>query len=371
MTTKLPSKARYSRSTSRALLFLTKEEIQDFPVDMVKVCKKFGIKLKKYSTLAKKNNVSVEVIGMAFKSQLGYIYLSPEDKYIISYNDTLPKGLVRFTLAHEFGHFFLSHLEDFEETELRYNSLVPYSKEHESLEREANCFARNILSPTPVATLFHSNSTLSLQYFFGLTYTAAQVRMSSLEMDKKNLESILYRLGSKSNQPVRYLSDIQLRYKTLCHCDTCNGEFHTELGHYCPYCGESSIFNIDLNSYSVFREFGGDKVEYTRIETNENRTPLKCPRCEYESLEDKFNYCPMCSIRIHNECLGSEKDKFEEDHHGNWTERPIHERIQYGCGGYLDGGFRYCPHCGSETSYSKQKLLADWKEEKNALDIFE
>ena len=53
-------------------------------------------------------------------------------RYIIVYNDAphIPASRVRFTLAHELGHYTLGHLRDGDKE-----------------EAEANCFARNLLAP--------------------------------------------------------------------------------------------------------------------------------------------------------------------------------------------------------------------------------
>ena len=57
-------------------------------------------------------------------------------RYIILYNDAphIPDARKRFTLAHELGHYVLRHRSD-----------------GEKQEREANCFARNLLAPYWIA----------------------------------------------------------------------------------------------------------------------------------------------------------------------------------------------------------------------------
>lgn len=365
MTTKIPKRPRYIRSTAYALNALFIKNVDSFPINVQKECKSFGIKLKKYSTLAKKNNVTVDQIGEAYKTKLGYIYRNEKGKYFIAYNDTLPEGLIRFTLAHELGHFFLNHLEDFEETELMYNSLVPYSNEHECLEREANCFARNFLSPSNIAKLV-GDEIYSMQTIFGLTYRASTVRLNSLTLDNKNASEITRFNMSNKDKVLSYLSKINYKYSNLHRCDNCNGEFSVENAKHCVFCGNTDLWKITLASIPVFREFGGIKVEYTRIETNESGTPVKCPKCEYEYLEDDFNYCPICAIYLHNVCLGPDWNKTVETYDGD-MDLTIKERNEHNssCKGNLDGAFRYCPECGSETSYGYQQILTNWKKEAN------
>lgn len=352
--TKIPKQPRYVRSTTFALDALYIRNVDSFPINVQKVCMDFGIKLKKYSTLAKKNNVTVDQIGEAYKTKLGYIFRNDKGKYFIAYNDTLPEGLIRFTLAHELGHFFLNHLEDFEETELMYNSLVPYSEEHECLEKEANCFARNFLSPSDIAKLV-GDEINAIQSIFGLTYKASTVRLNSINLDNRN-SSVLKRINmTNKNQILSYLSQINFKYSNLYHCDDCNAEFSFQDAKYCSICGQQNLWKITLGSLPIFREFGGTEMKYSKIETNAAGTPITCPVCEYDELNDDFNYCPICSTYIHNVCIG---DDFY-DSYGN--HEPYHFRPKNGCRGNLDGNFRFCPTCGEKTSFFQQELLTDWK----------
>ena len=57
-------------------------------------------------------------------------------QYIIIYNDApyIPEARKRFTIAHEIGHYILAHIKD-----------------DDKEEQEADCFARNLLSPIWVA----------------------------------------------------------------------------------------------------------------------------------------------------------------------------------------------------------------------------
>ena len=106
-------------------------------------------------------------------------------------------------------------------------------------------------------------------------------------------------------------------------------------------------------------------MEYSKIEMNEQKTPLRCPSCEAEHLDDNFQYCPYCSTFLHNVCLGNEQNKFSQTFEGP-VELTLVERFERNdCSKeFLDGGFRYCPTCGSKTSFFEQQLLKDWAAEK-------
>lgn len=59
-------------------------------------------------------------------------------KRIIYYNEKMPLPCIRFTLAHEIGHAVLGHQDE----------------DDPAAEKEANCFARNLLCPSPVISAF-------------------------------------------------------------------------------------------------------------------------------------------------------------------------------------------------------------------------
>ncbi|MDT2743978.1 ImmA/IrrE family metallo-endopeptidase [Enterococcus asini] len=146
-------------------------------------------------------------------------------------------------------------------------------------------------------------------------------------------------------------------------CTKCKAIFKDDF-EYCPICSAKKSFkHMHLNKYS-----GGNEMEYSKIEMNNQKTPLRCPRCEAEHLDDNFQYCPYCSTFLHNVCLGNEHNKFVQTFEGT-VELTLVERFERNdCSKeFLDGGFRYCPTCGSKTSFFEQQLLKDWSAEKNDL----
>lgn len=67
---------------------------------------------------------------------------------IIYYNEKMPLVCIRFTLAHEIGHAVLNHQDE----------------DDPLAEKEANCFARNLLCPAPVIS--------ALELLFAKDYVA-------------------------------------------------------------------------------------------------------------------------------------------------------------------------------------------------------
>jgi len=79
-------------------------------------------------------------------------------------------------------------------------------------------------------------------------------------------------------------------------------------------------------------------MDYKTYPTNPiNNQTETCPRCGLENIASDWNYCPICSLPTQNVC---------ED-----------------CGEKLEPHFRYCPKCGKESLYFKEKALTSWKDE--------
>ena len=165
----IPSSPRYKFATQMALTTFTYFNVLNFPVDIKTLIKSEGIKLKKYSTVAKKVGITVGEVCKEYQTDLAYIFRDSAGRYAIAYNDTKPEYMIRFSLAHELGHYALSHLEDFDETILRYRGSSLTEEKYSVLEREANCFARNLISPAPIADFVPQEV---YQEYFGIGFEA-------------------------------------------------------------------------------------------------------------------------------------------------------------------------------------------------------
>ncbi len=93
------------------------------------------ISIHTYTECAKRKGVSVhEFVDNCVESEMGFTFFDRKKKrWEIFYNDTKCETTIRFTLAHELGHIVLEHDED-----------------NDVHDKEANCFARNLLAPVPV-----------------------------------------------------------------------------------------------------------------------------------------------------------------------------------------------------------------------------
>ncbi|HFR3584339.1 TPA: ImmA/IrrE family metallo-endopeptidase [Streptococcus suis] len=354
----IPSNPRYKFATQMALNTFTYFNVLSFPVDIKTLVKSEGIKLKKYSVIAKKLNITLDEVCEEFQTNLAYIFRNNLGEYSIAYNDSLPDYIIRFSIAHELGHYALMHLEDFDETILRYRGTALAESKYRVLEKEANCFARNLLAPAPIATIIPQEI---YQEYFGIGFQAEQTRIGLLTSD--NYYTKL--LGSEINK--KHFSRLRNKLRYAYQCQTCRGICSKKNINFCPYCGEDTLSKLSITDVIQLKS-NGDYMKYSSIELNSENFPLMCPRCDSEQIDPSYKYCPICATYLRNICIGS--GPFEESPFSPYPLFELNKESQ-GCGKNLPGFARYCPDCGGLSSYFHQELLRFWDSEKDEIDILE
>ena len=113
-------------------------------------------------------------------SEHGFIIRNPRTNRVeILYNDTKDYSTIKFTLAHELGHIVLGHKED-----------------NDISQKEANCFARNLLCPVPVIDELELKTVNDLVIVFEVGEPMATVSLNYFESDRyyirKDLEDTLH-----------------------------------------------------------------------------------------------------------------------------------------------------------------------------------
>lgn len=88
-------------------------------------------------------------------------------KYIICFNECKDEKTIRFTLAHEIGHIVLGHIDD--------NAIT---------DKEANCFARNILCPIQISDGFHVETEQEYVDCFNISEPMASATVANRKSDK-------------------------------------------------------------------------------------------------------------------------------------------------------------------------------------------
>lgn len=113
----------------------------------------------KYTTFAKLHGLEITEMLRNAPSYDGFT-LRRRNNFIIVYNDapSIPETRKRFTVAHELGHVVLQHKMEGDDIE----------------EREADCFARNLLAPRRLA-LKYGVDFRDYPKVFGISAAAARM----------------------------------------------------------------------------------------------------------------------------------------------------------------------------------------------------
>ncbi|MDT2500300.1 ImmA/IrrE family metallo-endopeptidase [Enterococcus avium] len=335
------------------------------PLSIKKLIKSIpNLHIQKYSKFAKARNLSIEETFELLDSEEGCLWMRSDGQYIILYNDAVDNtGRIRFTLAHELGHYLLKHNEKTKKTLLARYSLT--NEEYDVFEKEANYFAKRLLAPIPLVDLYVASWSRiypeCIEFAFDTSYTVANYIINDLHRRQRNANVV------SEGHPLTYNFIDYINVDSSSQiCRNCHSP-QPAIHKFCAFCGSNEMIKSTAKNYTNYFLERKNVMIYSKIETNEHGTPIKCPRCSAEECSNDFDYCPYCAAYLHNVCLGGKNNQYYEDSYGNMIERTLKEQFEdpESCSGYLDGGFRYCPTCGSETSYLRQNFLDDWKTERD------
>jgi len=129
-------------------------------------------KVLSYGEACTKYNVDRAVLFE--RSEFGFTMVQG-GRRIILYNERKGLEIIRFTLAHELGHCVLGHISD-----------------DDISNKEANCFARNLLCPIPVIKELRIESVNDYMEIFAVSEPMAAASMSCASWDYKLIEETLY-----------------------------------------------------------------------------------------------------------------------------------------------------------------------------------
>lgn len=103
-----------------------------------------------------------------------------EKKLYVNTEDGMRRQL--FTMAHELGHWIL-HRKIFEDDPDRYPVLPRFHKpdRKDVLEKEANCFAANLLVPEKLLKPVRTASVAELARVFGVSTTMMEFRLQNVK----------------------------------------------------------------------------------------------------------------------------------------------------------------------------------------------
>ncbi|WP_243549240.1 ImmA/IrrE family metallo-endopeptidase [Priestia megaterium] len=345
MTTKMmmmiSKKPNFGKAEQAAFELLKINNVQELPVKVKKLAKNFSnLKIKTYSWFAKTHDMTLEEVCEFANSDEGCCwYIKSKNKYIILYNDKVENvGRIRWTIAHELGHFMLKHNEMSDKSVYARNSLT--EEEYEVFEKEANCFARNLLAPPQIVYVLRPQSPHVVSDLFDISLEAATNVFTFLNNGLQR--GISY---SRNHTILRIFESFIFKYKHAKTCNNCSYYFVGKDTHYCPICGDQSFTKGEV-----------DNMIYSKIELNEHSRAIQCPHCTNEHIVG--DYCQVCGKYLVNKCSGYSIEQL----HGQMQE-PWHN-LSNSCGEELSGDARFCHKCGSTSTFLESGTLTQWEEEK-------
>src|SRR5690625_955136 len=105
-------KPNYGKAQEKAYETLIRSQISTLPVNLKKIIKSIkGLHLIKYTVFAKEEGMTLKEVCDLVESEEGCLWKRSDGEFIILYNNTITKKeRIRFTIAHEIGHYVLDHL---------------------------------------------------------------------------------------------------------------------------------------------------------------------------------------------------------------------------------------------------------------------
>lgn len=327
----------YNTPIERSLEVLEDAEISSFPIDFKQIFKHYRLqmRLRTYKQFSKERGLSISEIKNKYGED-GFASMDAEtNRCTVCYNSDSPyKNRIRFTIAHEIGHFFMEHFLDANTSVLRRAEI---SEElYDVLEKEANCFARNLLCPAPIANAVMLQGQHESEYP-GVTYSGSDNRIKKMSADSMPARRIsrtflVTEKAAKTRQhflvddlmaieycgyEVAFLKNIRIRARWICR--RC-GSPKVSSGFYCQECGNKQFtYNLPVIDLP------------DAIPVMDDGRFLHCPKCGNQEISTGASYCRICGEPLYNLCIG--------EHHSN---HPF---------------AKFCTVCSKETVFNMNGLL--------------
>ena len=169
---------KYQNSRNASWQCLIDNHIHALPVSVSEIAKRNRIKLCTYS----ENAELIRALGLEQLTHNRGFSARTNRNFLILYDDTLPRQVARFTIAHELGHIFLGHLlQPIGSASCTTLNREP-SPNDDPLEREANIFASRLLAPACVLWALNIRSPEEIAKLCDLSITAAQIRAERMAL---------------------------------------------------------------------------------------------------------------------------------------------------------------------------------------------
>lgn len=100
------------------------------------------------------------------------VLMPGSDQFLLLYNEEFTETRCRWNIAHELGHYFLCHVKD------------DYELYNEVQEKEANCFARHLLTPFQlvwkIAEFKNARNAMNLCNYFSVSHYVMEYTINNM-----------------------------------------------------------------------------------------------------------------------------------------------------------------------------------------------
>lgn len=190
-------KANFAEAQKLAYDVIQKSGFSELPINIKKLIKKYkssGLHIQTYTSFARQQSLELNDVIYLTDSKDGCLWKRKYDTYILLYNDTIAyQPTVRFTLAHELGHFILRHHNQTEGEILSRGTLSKST--HKYFEMEANYFAKRLLAPIPLVDIYTKKWDMiddqKITKIFGVSSVVSESIIKSLISRAKNTNILL------------------------------------------------------------------------------------------------------------------------------------------------------------------------------------
>lgn len=297
-----------------------------------------------YKELCKLTNLSRSELIKELNSADGAI-LKSNGTFLLVYNELMSKYRIRWTLAHEYAHYILNHLENYELYMIEENPIKDtniLSDVYGVMEAEANFLAKNLLVPFPILNQIVDKwkgvTINQISDIFHINYEPAEYIQNNIY----NLRNWRINITDKilESRFSEEITSIVHRH----YCTNCGKEFVGEIN-FCTICGKNNtVSHISYDFVDVYNKFlRRDMMKYEGITVDKDSRAIECPICKNEEVDFDGGFCIICGTHLINRCSHNGVNSYDE------------------CGILLPGNARFCHECGSKSTYYSDGLLADFE----------
>ena len=213
---------RPDRAVRYACAVLADSGIGRLPVDPFRLAADVGITLVPLSAIRENPNWIPYNLPAALQMTRAVTLSYPTFCIVYRDEDSTPDQL-RHVLCHELGHLFMNHYRDYPDR------MEPGMPADNTLEAEADSFARNLLAPVPVVDVIRFNRPRQASAsLFGLDRPAWIHRLEAIDRDRASVDEDM------ANTVLFLFRDYLLARRCTACGKTFSDEAQTDR---CPFCG--------------------------------------------------------------------------------------------------------------------------------------